>query len=276
MKPVAPEDTAVRTALWRALHAELDSPAVLTDTVGLALLAPDAGWRDRGDMDPSFSRGMRAWVAARSRIVEDLVLETRADQYVLLGAGLDTFAQRHPGAAATVFEVDEPGPQEWKRARLADLGLLDPRQRFVPVDFETDDGWVAHLAATGFDGDRPAVVASLGVSMYLSREATEGVLRSVAAGFAPGAVLVMTYQPPTELLTGADRRAREVSMRGAARNGNPFVSFYTPDEAVQCALACGLRDARTISTAETTARYFADRADGLVPSHGEEMLVATV
>ncbi|MET9327392.1 class I SAM-dependent methyltransferase [Tsukamurella sp. NPDC003166] len=272
---VAPEDTAARTALWRALHTELDPSPVLEDTIGLDLLAPSADWRDRGDMDPAFTHGMRAWVATRSRIVEDLVRDSGIGQYVLLGSGLDSFAQRHPDAAVTVFEVDEPGPQQWKRERLAELGLHTDRQRFVPVDFESDGDWPARLRDLGFDTARQAVVSSLGVSMYLTREATAATLATVA-GLAPGTVLAMTYQPPTEQLSGADRRAREISMAGAARNGTPFISFYTADDAARLAREAGFAQVRVISTDDATARYFAGRDDGLAPAHGEEMLVATV
>ncbi len=275
MNTVAPEDTAARTALWRALHAELDPSPVLVDTIGLQLLAPAPDWRARDDMDPAFTRGMRAWVVTRSRIVEDLVRDNGTGQYVLLGAGLDTFAQRHPDAAATVFEVDEPGPQQWKRERLAELGMLTDRQRFVPVDFETDGDWLARLRALGFDGGRPAVVSSLGVSMYLTREATAATLATVA-GLAPGTVFAMTFQPPTEELSGADRRAREISMAGAARGGTPFVSFYTAGAAVDLAREAGFTQARVISTEDATERYFAGRPDRLAPAHGEEMLIATV
>lgn len=275
MNIVEPENTAARTALWRALHAELDTPPVLTDTLGLELLAPEPGWRDREDMDPTFTRGMRAWVAARSRIVEDLVQAAEIDQYVLLGAGIDTFAQRHADTPITVFEVDEPGPQLWKRSRLTELGLTTPRQRFVPVDFETDGDWLARLREQGFDPGRAAIIASLGVSMYLTRDATRATLSTVA-GLAPGTVLAMTYQPPTEELTGDDRRAREISMAGAARNGTPFLSFYTADTAASLAREAGFSRVLTISTEEATERYFSGRADGLAPAHGEEMAIATV
>ncbi|GAA4406448.1 class I SAM-dependent methyltransferase [Tsukamurella soli] len=267
-----PENTAERTALWRALHTELDAPPVLADTVGLELIAPPDGWRERGDMDPGFTRGMRTWVATRSRFVEDLVLGSGLDQYVLLGAGVDTFAQRHP-AAVEVFEVDQPGPQEWKRRRLAESGL--PAPLFVPVDFEADGDWPARLAAAGFDAAAPAVVASLGVSMYLTREATAETMRRIAA-LAPGTRFAMTFQPSTEALVGDARRAREISMAGAARSGTPFISFYSPDQILALARESGFAAAQYVSTEELTERYFAGRADGLVPSHGEEFLVATV
>ena len=117
------------------------------------------------------------------------------DQYVLLGAGLDTFAQRRPelASALPVFEIDQPGPagveaRAPRRARLRHPDWL----RLVPVDFEAGDSWWDELAAAGFDAGRPAVVASTGVSMYLTREATAATLRQVAR-FPPGSTLAMTF-----------------------------------------------------------------------------------
>ena len=114
---VAPDTTAARVALWRALHVEIDPPPhVLQDDIGLKLLAPDKGWRRRGDMDPQFTRPFRASVVARARFIEDLVVEQAGrglNQYVILGAGLDSFAQRRPQIASRlrVFEIDQPSPQ---------------------------------------------------------------------------------------------------------------------------------------------------------------------
>jgi len=166
-----PDNTAVRVALWRALHVEVDAlPHVFEDEVGIRLVAPEEGWRNRPDMSP-FTRPFRASIVARARFIEDLVLEQAAlgvGQYVILGAGLDTFAQRRPEMASRliVFEIDRPGPQAWKRQRLLDLGLGIPAfLRLVPVDFEAGYVWWERLAASGFDSGRPAIVASSGVSM---------------------------------------------------------------------------------------------------------------
>src|SRR5579864_8659049 len=184
---VAPDSTAVRVALWRAMHVELDPPPhVLEDEVGLRLVAPDEGWRRRPDMDPAGTRGFRAAVVARARFIEDLVVEQAGRgvrQYVLLGAGLDTFAQRRLDVAAglKIFEVDQPGPQAWKRQRLIELGFGIPEWlRLVPVDFEAGVSWLERLGAAGFDASRPAVVASAGVAMYLTKDAIAATLRQVA------------------------------------------------------------------------------------------------
>src|SRR3954469_12330182 len=124
MATAVPDRPAVRVALWRALHVEVDAPPhVLEDTIGLQLAAPDEGWRQRPDMHPEGTRMFRASIVARARFIEDLVVEQLArgvDQYVMLGAGLDTFVQRRPDMAAClrVFEVDQPGTQAWKQQRL--------------------------------------------------------------------------------------------------------------------------------------------------------------
>src|SRR2546426_10105625 len=160
----APDDTAVRVALWRALHVEVDSPPhVLEDEIGLKLAAPDEAWRSRPDMSP-FTRPFRASIVARARFIEDLVAGQAAGgvgQYVILGAGLDTFAQRRPELASRllVFEIDRPGPQAWKRRRLVDLGLGVPSfLRLASVDFRAGGAGGERLAAAGLDFRRPAGV----------------------------------------------------------------------------------------------------------------------
>src|SRR5438105_2817715 len=148
-KPVAaPDHTAVRVALWRAMHVQVDpSPHVLEDEIGLQLVAPDESWRQRPDMHPQGTRGYRAAIVARARFIEDLVLEQARQgisQYVIVGAGLDTFAQRRPEVASSlcVFEIDKPEMQAWKRQRLIELGFgISNNLRFVPVDFEAGDSW---------------------------------------------------------------------------------------------------------------------------------------
>jgi methyltransferase (TIGR00027 family) len=276
-----PDNTAIRTALWRALHVEVDAaPPVLEDVVGLQLAAPPDGWRDRGDMHPFGTRGCRAAIVARARFIEDLVLDEAAvgvDQYVILGAGLDTLAQRRPdlGARLRIFEVDQPGTQAWKRRRLVELGFGVPDWlRLVPINFETGESWWAGLIANGFSADRPAVVASTGVSMYLTKEATAATLRQLAT-LAPGSAFAMSFLLPAELIDEADRPGLEISARGARASGTPFISFYAPDELLTMARAAGFPDVRHISSSALADRYFADRADGLRPSSGEDILLAT-
>lgn len=277
----APDSTAVRVALWRAMHVQVDPPPhVLADEIGLRLAPPDDGWRGRPDMDPQATAPFRASIVARARFIEDLVVEQAqqgVDQYVILGAGLDTFAQRRPQVAGglTVFEIDQPGPQAWKRGRLVELGFGVPDWlRLVPVDFEAGGDWLEQLSLAGFAPGKPAFVASTGVAMYLSKEATAATLRQIA-GLAPGSTLALTFLLPPDLLDESDRAGLQASRKGAQAAGTPFVSFYTPAEMVALAQAAGFTDVRHVPGSLLAERYFAGRPDGLRPSSGEEVLVAT-
>jgi len=276
----APDSSALRVALWRALHVLSDPPPhVLEDEIGLRLAAPDPGWRSRPDMDPLGTAPFRASIVARARFIEDLVAELAEaglGQYVILGAGLDTFAQRKPELASRlrVFEVDPPGPQAWKRRRLIELGFGIPEWlRFVPVDFEAG-GWWPRLAEAGFDPGQPALVASTGVSMYLTRDAVAATLRQAAA-LAPGSTLVMSFLLPLELTSPEVRTGFERSIQGARASGTPFLSFFTPDDILALAREAGFREARHVASATLAQRYFAGRSDGLrPPDRAEELLVA--
>lgn len=278
----APDSTAIRVALWRAVHVQLDPPPhVLEDEIGLRLAAPPEGWQRRPDMDPLATRCFRASIVARARYIEDLVEERvghGVSQYVILGAGLDTFAQRRPEIAScmNVFEVDRPGSQAWKRQRLVELGFGVPEWlRLVPVDFETGGSWWERLASAGFDARRPAVVASSGVSMYLTKEAIAATLRQAAA-LAPGSTFAMTFLLPLEFADPELRPWLERAEQGARASGTPFISFFTPTEILSLARDAGFRAVEHVSAAALTERYFACRTDGLCPpSNAEELLVAT-
>ncbi|HTA51326.1 MAG TPA: class I SAM-dependent methyltransferase [Candidatus Acidoferrum sp.] len=204
-------------ALWRALHVQVDLPPhVLGDEIGLKLVAPDESWRRRPDIDPRGTAIFRASIVARARFIEDLVLEQAAcgvDQYVILGAGRETFAQRRPEVASQlkVFEVDQPGPQAWKQRGLRELGFGIPEWlQFVPADFEAGGSWRENLKNAGFESAKPALVASTGVSMYLTKDAIAATLRQIA-DFAPGSTLVMTFILPLECAESVDRVGREVA-----------------------------------------------------------------
>ncbi|MCV6902582.1 MAG: class I SAM-dependent methyltransferase [Achromobacter xylosoxidans] len=278
----APDSTAVRVALWRAMHMQLDAPPlVFEDDVGLELAAVDPHWRDRPDMDPQFTRPFRASIVARARFVEDLVVEQAARgvaQYVILGAGLDSFAQRRPRIASRlqVFEIDRPAPQAWKRQRLAELGYGVPDWlHLVPVDFETGASWWRELLAAGFDAGKPAVVVSTGVSMYLTRDANAATLRQ-AATLAAGSTFAMTFLLPLERAHPGERKSLQAASQGARASGTPFISFFTPAEMLALAREAGIKAARHVSADELTRRYFSGRTDGLrPPANAEEFLVAT-
>jgi methyltransferase (TIGR00027 family) len=277
----APESTAVRVALWRAVHVQADAPpAVLDDEIGLQLAAPEEGWRNRPDMDPQAMKPFRAAIIARSRFIEDMVLEQAGHglaQYVILGAGLDTFAQRRAEIAKRLlmFEVDQPGPQAWKRQRLIELGFGVPDWlRLVPVDFEAGADWWQGLAAAGFDAGRPTIISSTGVSMYLTRAAIATTLRQVAA-LGPGSTLVMSFLLPLELAAPELQPILQMAEKGARASGTPFISFFTPSEILALASEAGFKEVRHVSADMLAQGYFSGRTDGLrPPANTEELLVA--
>jgi methyltransferase (TIGR00027 family) len=267
--------TALATAYLRAAHQLLDAqPRILDDPVALALLGTGGEQQIRA-MDARLQsepgRELRAHVVLRSRYAEDRLQEAvqrGVVQYVLLGAGLDTFAVRQPEWARglRIFEIDHPATQAGKRQRLADAGLVvPPNTTFAGIDFESeslDQGLRRHGVST----DLPTFFSWLGVTMYLQRPAIDAVLRCTA-GFAPGSEIVLTFlQPPDDLPQGSRERAAELA-RYVADVGEPFVSFYTPQE-----IEAGLLDAGFTSTGLLTAdqageRYFHGRpADLPVPA----------
>jgi methyltransferase (TIGR00027 family) len=277
-----PDSSAVRVALWRAMHVQVDPPPhVFEDEIGFKLAAPDEGWQRRPDMDPDATRYFRASIVARARFIEDIVIDHAGrgvGQYVILGAGLDTFAQRRPEVASRfrVFEVDQPGPQAWKRQRLIELGFGVPEWlRFVSVEFEGGDSWWQQLASAGFEAGRPAIVASSGVSMYLTKSAIKATLRQIAM-FAPGSTFAMTFLMPPEFAEPELRPALEFALKGSRASGTPFISFFTPEEMISLARDAGFKDVRHVSAATLAERYFSGRTDGLrPPKNAEELLVAT-
>lgn len=272
-----PDNTAVRTALWRALHMHVDAkPHILEDEIGLKLIVPSDDWMERPDM--KYTKRLRASVVARSRFIEDLIIaqsEEGIDQYVILGAGLDTFAQRRSDIAAKlqIYEIDQPGTLAWKQKRLADIGLPKPNNlHFVSVDFERSSWWEA-LLKSGFDIGKSAVIACTGVTLYLSKAAIMDTLNQIAK-LASGSTLAMAFYLPIELLDEEDKAMQKMADKGARAAGTPFVSFFPPEEILELANLAGFKEAKTISTKDMGQVYFKDRADGLFPASGEVFLLA--
>jgi methyltransferase (TIGR00027 family) len=275
-----PEHTAVRVALWRALHVEVDAPPhVLKDQVGSQIVGEE-NWRARPDMGLDFSKPMRASIVGRARFIEDLVLQKVQEgvtQYVILGAGLDTFAQRHPelGSQLEIFEVDQPGPQAWKQKRLFDLNLAQPKHlHFVPVDFEAGQSWLKQLIANGFKKDKSAVFVSTGVSMYLTQEANQATFSQIAK-LASGSTFAMTFMLALDYLLAQERSIMEFVMKKAAESGTPFLSLYPPDEILKMAQTAGFKSAQYISADDIYVKYFSNRTDGLRAGQAEAFVVAS-
>lgn len=280
-KKLAPEHTAERVALWRALHVLLDpKPHILTDDMGLKILAPPAEWTKRPDMDPVNSRRARALIVGRSRFIEDLVeeqIKKGITQYVILGAGIDTFAQRRPELASKlkIFEIDQAQPQEWKKQRLTQMGFYpNANLNFVPVNFESGESWWEKLLASGFDSNKPAVVASTGVTMYLTKETNIATFKQMAK-LAPGSTFATTFMLTFELLEDVDKPVQEFTMKMAKQSGTPFISFFSPEEILAIAKSVGFKTMNCVSQPDIRSKYFANRADGLCSASAENFLVAT-
>ena len=252
-------------------------PHILEDEIGLQLIAPPDDWQQRPDM--KFTKRLRASIIARARFIEDLIIEQSKKgiaQYVILGAGLDTFAQRRPDVASKlqVYEIDQPDTSAWKHRRLIKLGFGIPKYlHLVPVNFETSFWWNELLRA-GFDSNKPAVVACTGVSLYLTKDAITSTLKQIAA-LASGSTLAMTFYLPIGLLDDEDKPMQTIAENGARAAGTPFVSFFEPNEILALAHEAGFKEAKTISTKDMQQQYFTNRADNLLPASGEVFLLAT-
>jgi len=262
--------TALRVAMRRAAHQLVDEPKVLDDPIALKILGPGAVQRLEGGEGMGhdrFSRSIRAFMAARSRYAEDELARAvarGAGQYVVLGAGLDTFAYRNPhGAAALrVFEVDHPATQEWKRRQLAATEIaIPPSVTFAPVDFERQT-LASGLREAGFDREKPAFFSWLGVTMYLTEEAIDATLRFVGS-LPPGGGIVFDYVVPRGSLGIAARMALDVLSRRVEVAGEPFRTFFDPKALGERLRQVGFRSVADLGADEINARYFKDRGDGL-------------
>jgi methyltransferase (TIGR00027 family) len=267
MRDDRPSQTAYRVALRRAAHQIFDHPPVLVDPVALRIIEPGAAANLRAD-GGRLAGHLRAFLVVRSRVAEDELaraVSRGVGQYVILGAGLDTFAYRNPFAERVlrVFEVDHPATQAWKRRRLAEGGILEPPSlRFVPVDFERDDLETA-LHAAGLQPDRPAFFAWLGVTPYLKLAAIRTTLRIVAAAARGGGGLVFDYGETPSRLGVLQRIVHATMAARVASVGEPWITFFNPVELRDELLRMGFTDVFDWGGAELNARYFAGRTDGL-------------
>jgi methyltransferase (TIGR00027 family) len=252
----------------RAAHQLLDTPRIFDDPLAARIVGlhhPDDEFLKREDT--RLGRVMRAFMAARSRYAEDALAAAcergGVRQYVVLGAGLDTFAYRSPyGDAVRVFEVDYPATQQWKRARLAEASIaIPPTVTYVPVDFDRANAFAA-LGDAGFDAGAPAFFAWLGVTMYLAEATVMDVLRQIAS-LTAGSGVAFDYAVAPSLLGPIARRVFEAFAERVAAVGEPWTTFFTP-EALDTALGrLGFGDVEDLDGDAINARYFANRSDGL-------------
>lgn len=265
-----PSRTALLVALSRAAHQIFDWPLVLEDPVALAIVGEHGVAQIRAAA-PRYhrlpSRYLRAFLVARSRVAEEALAEAvrrGVRQYVVLGAGLDTFAYRNPYPATQlrVFEVDHPATQAWKRRQLAAARLALPESlTLVPVDFERET-LPERLANGGFRAAEPALFSWLGVTMYLTRAAVHGTL-AFAASLPAGTGIVFDYAVPPATLSLIRRVVVRALMHRVAAAGEPWKSFFDPHELADELRSLGFRQLDDLGPAQLNARFFSNRADGL-------------
>jgi methyltransferase (TIGR00027 family) len=253
-------------ALRRAAHQIYDSPVVFADPIAVPILGKSYAEELRRTplrADRPFSVGLRAFLVARSRYAEDNLRRAVAGgvrQYVLLGAGLDTFAYRNPYTELRVFEVDHPATQGWKRELLQRGSIAVPGSlSFVPVDFETQS-LSAQLDAAGFDHGAPAFFAWLGVVPYLTLTAFRSTLGFIAEQPVVSGV-TLDYGQPREALPFLERLAHDSLASRVQNAGEPFRLFFTPAEIA--AEFAGFRSIEDLGSTEINTRYFRDRTDQL-------------
>ena len=266
MEPARPSKTALRVALRRAAHQKYDMPVVFEDPLAVSILG-DAYAEDlrRTPLrtDRPFSVGLRAFLVARSRYAEDNLkraVDAGVTQYVLLGAGLDTFAYRNPYPQLRVFEVDHPATQKWKRELLQQSQIAIPGSLvYTPVDFESQS-FATQLRGAGFRQSQPTFFAWLGVVPYLTLTAFRATIHFISAQ-PVGSGLVLDYVQPREVLPLFEQLAHDSLASRVQQGGEPFQLFFTP-ETIAAALA-GFRAIEDLGAPEINARYFAERTDQL-------------
>jgi methyltransferase (TIGR00027 family) len=268
--------TALRVAIRRAAHQLVDKPPIMHDPIAARLIGQGTE-RDLERAMHSVARDFRCLMAARSRYAEDRLAESFADgvrQYIVLGAGLDTFAYRNPFSGLHVFEVDFPATQEWKRSVLAEAGVPVPANlTFVPLDFEHQtlpDG----LRAAGADMGSPAFFSWLGVVPYLTLDAFRATL-SVIAHFPAHSAVTFDYTFPPHTLSPARQAVFNTLAGRVAADGEPLQLFFTPDQIEAEFHRASFHRSEQVDSEGLNRRYFQDRADGLKLSSNRLGMLAT-
>lgn len=267
--------TALRVAIRRAAHQLMDQPLILDDPIAVRLVGPGFA-RDMVRAMHPVGRDFRAFMAVRSRYVEDQLAAVAQGvaQYVVLGAGLDTFAYRNPFPALRVFEVDFPATQAWKRALLMEAAIKSPvGLTFVPLDFERKT-LASGLAEAGFEAGAPAFFGWLGVVPYLTLEAFRATLDAIAH-LPAGSGVGFDYALSPQTLSPLGRTAFDALAHRVAAAGEPFRLFFTPGELETELRRAGFERIEQRDSDQLNEMYFKDRADGLKLSAVKLGMLAT-
>jgi methyltransferase (TIGR00027 family) len=272
MIPAEPSRTALRVAMRRAAHQLLDRPPVLDDPIAIRMLGPQLEAQLRADPARSesgrYDSYLRAFLAARSRFAEEHLAAARRaglTQYVILGAGLDTFAYRQPvdDRPLAIWEVDYPATQAWKRQQLAAADIAIPSNlQFVPVDFEHDTLRDV-LAAAGLDRTAGTVFSWLGVTPYLTRDAIDATLGYIASVAGTSGGVAFDYALERSQLSWLQRQVFDYMAARVAAAGEPWRTAFEPAAFARDLASMGFRVIEDGSPDVLNARYFSGRVDGL-------------
>jgi methyltransferase (TIGR00027 family) len=274
--------TADRVAERRAAHQVRDRPLVLDDPIALRIIRPEVAHELRTNPPTrettKLGPYLRAFFVMRSRFAEDALaaaVERGVRQYVVLGAGFDTFAYRNPFPELRVFEVDHPATQAIKRQRLAHSEIEIPSSlTFVPIDFTTtklDDA----LRGAGFDETKPAFFSWLGVVPYLERPAIDATFRYIAS-LPKQTALAFDYAVPPESLGWMSRLIFNEMSKRVAAVGEPWKTFFDPATLLDDLRRAGFTSAHDFGAEELNRRYFASRTDKLRIGGMGHMAMASV
>jgi methyltransferase (TIGR00027 family) len=298
----SPSRTALVASLMRALHSRHDASPLLDDPWGdrLVPLSEREGMRERilARMDEEARiRALRApdtvlddfllsnaafpGVVIRSRYAEDALREATLRgirQYVLIGAGFDSFVLRRPAFsnALDIFEVDHPATQGFKIQRIRDCGVSLPSTvHFLPADLAHED-LASVLARSSFRRDEPAFFSWLGVTVYLTRQANLATLRSVANAGAPGSELVFTYVDQSEFASGGVRSPDNANAKAVAAMGEPYLSGFDLKEIENDLTKVGLELIEDLDGWEMSRRYGRAGSNALQPAGSMHIALSRV
>ena len=269
-----PSQSAQFAAAHRAYHLMNNPQPILQDSAAGWLLGPPLStilhvpplrwlfWRPLVNR----VRPISVLVVVRSRYTEDALadfIRAGCRQYIVLGAGLDSWAVRSNEPEVSVFELDQPATQQWKEARLRSrLGALPPQLVLVPIDFELQSISDV-LPGHGFDPHGMAFVSWLGTIPYLTRGAIQETLASLARVCTSGSRIAFDYFQPKTSMTPADLQLFETLNEGGTRRGEPMQTLLDAQEMAEILLSAGFSVVEDLSAADIRMRYLAHRSDGL-------------
>jgi methyltransferase (TIGR00027 family) len=272
MKQNSPSLTAYKAAMMRAAHQILDNPKVFEDPIALRIVGTQGDceiYSEERKFKTRLHSYLRAIVVARSKFAEDelsVAIKRGVRQYVILGAGLDTFAYRNPYSSVglRVFEVDDPATQEWKRQQLNAAEIPIPETLiFAPIDFESQS-LADQLRKAGFRTDEPSFFSWLGVTMYLTRETMMATMEYISSSTPSGSGIIFDYLIPPSSQNSLRRLVFRLLAQRLAGDGEPWVNFLDPNSLIMDLKTIGFTQAEDIGPEEINARFFKDRADKLM------------